>query len=293
MGHIPVLLNEVLEILNPKPGQTFIDLTINGGGHAKEIAGRIGDEGMVAGIDWDCGQIEDLKKKTKEEGITNLTLICDNYANLKRICAEYSLGAPDGILADLGFSSNQLEGVARGFSFLKDEALDMRYSANSGLSSAADVVNGFSRMDLERIIKDYGEDRFAKRIAEAIVDSRKKKRIETTGELSRIISGAVSRREKIHPATRVFQALRIFVNRELENIKTMIPQAIEMVHSGGVIVIISFHSLEDRIVKNDFREAQKAGIVAILTKKPIMATREEIKINSRSRSAKLRAVKKI
>lgn len=291
--HIPVLLNEVLEVLQPKEGQTIVDLTVNGGGHAREISLRVGGKGRVIGIDWDCSLIESLKKRTKEEGITNLTLICDNYANIQRICAEYNLVAPDGILADLGFSSHQLESDSRGFSFLKDETLDMRYSLQANIPTAADVVNGTEREELERIFREYGEERFARMIASAIVEYRRKKKIETTGDLARLVGTVVRRTGKIHPATRIFQALRIAVNKEFENIQKVIPQAIELVHTGGVVAIISFHSLEDRIVKNAFRDAKAAGLAEIITKKPIVASAGEIKVNPRARSAKLRAIRKI
>lgn len=288
--HKPVLLNEVLEIFDPQPGEIYIDATVNGGGHAKAIAERIGSDGKVLGIDWDCALIENLEKQK----ISNLNLVCDNYANLEHIVAKHRVGPVAGIIFDLGFSSHQLEASGRGFSFLKDETLDMRYG-ESNERTAEHIVNTWPRDILEATLRDYGEERFAKRIAQRIVSARREKKIKTTGELSRIVAGAFPRstaRGRIHPATRTFQALRIAVNRELENIQKALPEAVAILKPGGKIAVISFHSLEDRIVKNFFREEAKKETVTIISKKPIEASEEEIRENPRARSAKLRVAEK-
>lgn len=290
MVHKPVLLKEIVELLDPKPGEKFVDATINGGGHAQAILEKIGPKGIVLGIDWDCELIEKAKKDN------NLKLVCDNYANIKRVIAKHNLGPIAGVLADLGFSSYHIEEAGRGFSFLKDEPLDMRYSPNSGNATASDVVNKWPEKEIENIIRTYGEERFSRSIAKGIVMARASRRISTTGELARIIEKNVParfRHMRLHPATRTFQALRIAVNQELDNLKNFIPDAIGILSREGKIAIISFHSLEDRIVKNILKEYQRKGEIEIITKKPITALPEEIKDNPRARSAKLRVAKKI
>lgn len=298
MNHIPVLLKEVIEILNPKPGPAcrlpagqagqagnfFIDGTVGSGGHAAEIMKRIGSKGKFLGIDWD------------ENNLNSLVSVHGNFADLPKILEERKLGKADGLLLDLGMSSEQLERSGRGFSFLRDEPLIMRYQYLGGRTSeiltAAEVINSFSEKELADIFFKYGEERFSRRIARKIIEERRKKRILTTFELVEIIKKAVPKnyeRGRIHPATRTFLALRIFTNQELVNLEKLLNSLGQILKVGGRIAVISFNSLEDRLVKNYFRERAKNGEIEILTKKPIRPTIEEIKQNPRSRSAKLRA----
>lgn len=289
MSHISVLFNETLELLDPKEGQFFIDGTTDGGGHAAAVIGKIGKGGMFLGLDWDKGMVERLREKFKKTS-GKIMLEHANYADVKEVMQRLALPKADGLLLDLGFSSVQLEDE-RGMSFQKDEPLDMRYDLTGGMPTAADVVNGLSEKELADVIYQYGEERMSRRMAKHIVEQRKKKKIETTKELADVILAAVGRgyeKGRIHPATRVFQALRIYVNKELENLEKILADCDEIVKPGGRIVIISFHSLEDRIVKTRFREKEKEKIGKIITKKPITATEDEIKQNPRSRSAKMR-----
>ena len=289
--HFPVLTKEVLEFLNPRLGENFIDCTVDGGGHAREILKKISPDGKLLGIDLDSEMIKNTRLEINDE---NLILVNENFKNLKKIIEEKKFSRVSWILIDLGWSSTQIEKSGRGFSFLKDEPLDMRYSS-SGMT-AAEAANQLSEKDLADIFWQYGEERFSRRIAKKIVEARKKKRILTTFDLVEAVKTAVPRsyeRGRIHPATRVLQGLRIYVNQELENLKEVLPQAVEILAPGGRLAVISFHSLEDRIVKNFFREMKKEGRLEILTKKPVVPSDEEIKLNPRSRSAKLRVCRKI
>ena len=279
--HIPVLKKEVLQYLDPKPNENFIDCTISGGGHTYTILEKIKPNGKVLGIELD----KDICDKLSLSKIDRLVLTNDSYTNLKKIVEKYSFRPVQGILFDLGMSSWHLEESGRGFTFLKDEPLDMRYSLENDLT-AEEILNNYSQEEIEKILKEYGEERFAKRIAKRIIQHRP---IKSTFQLVEIIKKAVpGKRTKIHPATRTFQALRIAVNDELNNLKKALFQAVEVLEKGGRIVIISFHSLEDRIVKNFFKDSN----LNILTKKPVIPSQEEIKVNRRSRSAKLRAATK-
>ncbi len=296
MMHTPVLLKEVLEILNPQEGQTYIDMTINGGGHARAIAEKIGERGRLIGIDWDHDLVERLRTKNQESGIRNIVPVCDNYANIKAVAKKQGIESADGILFDLGFSSYHTDESGRGFSFMRDEPLDMRYSQAGNTLTAEKIINHDSREAIENIIRDYGEERFAGRIASAIVVARREKHIGSTQELAELIFKSVPafyRRGRIHPATRTFQALRIAVNHELENLGHAMEDSLTVLGRGGVMIVISFHSLEDRIAKLFFKEKSKEGIMEIITKKPMRSTREEIKNNPRARSALLRAARKI
>lgn len=306
--HIPVLKKEVLQYLDPKPDENFIDCTLGQGGHAIGILERNKPNGKVLGIELD----KDICDKLSLSKIDRLVLTNDSYTNLKKIVEKYKFGSISGILFDLGMCSWHLEESGRGFTFLKDEPLDMRYSLENDLT-AEEIINNYSQEKIEKILKEYGEERFAKRIAKRIIQTRPRK-IKSTFQLVEIIKKAVpGKRTKIHPATRTFQALRIAVNDELNNLKKALFQAVEVLEKGGRIVIISFHSLEDRIVKNFFKEEAKKGSLRILTKKSnssiynhtlanqgsrakrkvlITPSQEEIKINRRSRSAKLRAATK-
>lgn len=295
MVHIPVLQKEVLEYLNPKPNENFIDATIGNAGHTLTILERNIPAGKVLGIDADPEIIKNTKYSIQNTVYKNrVILVCDNFANLKEIVKQEKFKSVQGILFDLGMSSWHLEESGRGFSFLKNESLDMRYNPRNPLT-AARIVNYYSSQEIEKILKEYGEERFAKKIAQKIIEIRKIKPIETTSQLAEIVKSATPHwyhRKKIHPATRTFQAIRIAVNDELNNLERALPQTLEILKPGGRLVVISFHSLEDRIIKNFLKEKAKENILKILTKKPINPSLGEIKINPRSRSAKLRAAQK-
>lgn len=307
--HKPVLLKESIEGLNLKEGSVVVDATLGGGGHASEILKIIGKSGKLIAIDQDSEAIENFKNKLPSE-VDNVLVAKDNFSNLQNILGGVRILAVDAILADLGYSSIQLEDKTRGMSFLDDSELDMRLDRDAAVT-AKQIINEYSGKDLERILKDFGEEKFARIIAKKIVEQRKLKMIETTGELVEIISEAVPEKfkyGKIHPATKTFQALRIETNRELEVLEKFVPQAIDALETGGRLAIISFHSLEDRIVKNIFRENARGCIcppdfpkclcgqvpkIKIITKKPIVPTDSEIQGNPRSRSAKLRICEKL
>lgn len=293
--HKPVLLNEILEHLNPQAGDSFIDGTANGGGHTFAFWEKVRPDGKILAVDKDCGLVESLELKAQNQGV-NIIAVCDSYANLKNIVGQQDFGSASGVLLDLGYSSYHIDLSGRGFSFQKDEPLNMRYDKDLSLGSgltAADVVNSFPENELADIIYKYGEERLSRRIAKEIVLSRRRKKIETTKELAEIVERAYPKKffRKVSPATKTFQALRIFVNQELEDLEKFLPQVSDILKPKGRIAIISFHSLEDRIVKNFFRDNKDK--FEIVTKKPIIPTREEVLENPRARSAKLRvAIKK-
>lgn len=297
MVHIPVLEKEVLEYLNPKANENFIDATIGEGGHTIGILKANSPNGRVLGIDADSEQIKNCENKLKKFK-NRLILVNDSYINLKKIVRENNFSPVDGILFDFGMSSWHLEKSGRGFSFLRDEPLDMRYEVNDQKQeiTAETIINEWTEKEIRIILKEYANEKFFRRIAKEIVRRRKEKPIKSTLELKDIVVNSIPKRfrhSKIHCATRTFQALRIAVNRELNNIECVLPQAIDILKKGGRIVFISFHSLEDRIVKKFLKcESQKESL-KILAKKPIIANLEEIKKNPRSRSAKLRAAVKI
>jgi 16S rRNA (cytosine1402-N4)-methyltransferase len=276
MTHIPVLLNEVIAVLNPQPGEFFIDGTVGSGGHATEIIKKIGSEGKFLGIDWD------------ENNLNDLISVHGNFADLPEILKNRKLGKVDGLLLDLGFSSEQLKN-GRGFSFSgPEEPLLMTYDLKA--TSMKNWLKKLNEKELTEIIRNFSDERYAKRIARAIKQNRSP--IETNKQLAEIVSQAVPgnyERGRIHPATRTFLALRIFANKELLNLEKLLSSLEQILKAGGRIAIISFNSSEDRIVKNFFREKAKTGEMKILTKKPISPIFEEIKQNPRSRSAKLRA----
>lgn len=294
--HKPALLKEVLEIFDPRPGEIYIDATINGGGHSREILKKVGPSGAVLGIDWDCGLVENLKTESKKLKIANLKLFCENYVKLGALAKQEKIERVNGILFDLGFSSYHPEKSGRGFSFQKDEPLDMRYNIQNNELTAQKIINSWSGEAIEALLKEYGEERFAGRIARGILYERKYRQISTTAELVAVIKKSVPRsygQSRINPATRTFQALRIAVNGELDNLPKALPQALEILKEGGKMIVISFHSLEDRLVKNFFRQEGKKGNLKILTPKPIVASELELAVNYRARSAKLRAAQKI
>jgi 16S rRNA (cytosine1402-N4)-methyltransferase len=289
--HIPVLTKEVLQYLGVKPGENFVDGTVGQAGHALLILEKNQPDGRVLGIDLDAGQIQNAAAKTQHQK-HRIILAHDSYANIQEIAAREDFKPICGILLDLGYSSWQLEKSMKGFSFQKDERLDMRYSLENTLT-AQKIVNEYPEIDLRKIIEEYGEEKFAKQIAKKIVIERQKKDIQTTFQLKEIIETAVKTgfgHSRIHSATRTFQALRIAVNNELGNLETFLPKALALLPRGGRLVIISFHSLEDRIVKNFFKQKLQEKIISIITPKPILPTDQEILENPRSRSAKLRAI---
>jgi len=296
MIHTAVLKKEVLEYLDPKQNENFVDCTIGEGGHSEDILSKNGPEGKVLGIDLDPLQIsasEWLKVQFKDR----IILVNDSYTNLKEIIERKDFKLINGILLDLGMSSAQLEGTHKGFSFQMDQGLDMRYNDEGGYHLTAEkIVNEWPEEKIAKVLEEYGEEKFARKIAKNIVENRKQGRIKTTFQLIEIIKDATPSaywRGKIHYATRTFQALRIAVNDELENVKRILPDAVSALEPEGRLVVISFHSLEDRIVKNFFGSEAKKGTIKIITKKPITASRDELSKNARARSAKLRVVVKI
>ncbi|MBU0546933.1 16S rRNA (cytosine(1402)-N(4))-methyltransferase RsmH [Patescibacteria group bacterium] len=295
MVHLPVLKKEVLEYLDPKPNQNFIDCTLGAGGHTIAILEKNQPNGKVLGIELDPV----LYQKIKEE-ITSDRLITvnDNFKNITEIIQKIEFKKVAGVLLDLGMSSWHIDNSGRGFSFQKEEELDMRYNPDieSSKSTAASIVNERSQEEIEKILKEYGEERFARRIAKTIVEKRKYRTIKTTNQLIDIIQEAVPlwyKKKRIFFATRTFQAFRIAANDELNSLQIVLPQIINILEPGGKIIVISFHSLEDRIVKNFFREEKRKNTLKIITKKPIEATPGEIEVNPRSRSAKLRVAEKL
>jgi len=293
--HIPVLQKEVLEYFDQKPNENFIDCTIGEGGHTLAILEKNGPKGKVLGIEWDPELYKKLSRSDLDRLKARLILVNDNFANLEGIAKSQKFRSVSGILFDLGMSSWHLEESGRGFSFQKKEPLDMRYNPQNPLT-AEKIVNYWSALEIEKILEIHGEERFSKQIAKYIISFREVKPIKTTSQLVEIIKKATPdwyHRRKIHPATKTFQALRIAVNDELNNLEKALPKALNILKPGGRIVAISFQSLEDRIIKNFLKEKAKENILKILTKKPIKPSLEEIKINPRSRSAKLRAAEKL
>jgi 16S rRNA (cytosine1402-N4)-methyltransferase len=296
VGHVSVLLKEAIDFLAIRRGGTYIDATVGLGGHSYEIASRLGPQGHLIGFDKDTKALELAKQRLSRIGGDNrpkITLLHASYAELPQNVPPASA---DGLLADLGVSSLQFGDPARGFSFQAEGPLDMRMDPQ-GERTADQVVNRMREEDLANVIYEFGEERRSRRIARAIVRARP---IRTTAHLAQVISAALrsmkhgpGAREKIHPATRTFQAIRIYVNRELDDLQALMDAAPDVLKPGGRLVVISFHSLEDRIVKDALRDGGRAGIYNVLTKKPVEAGAEEIDRNPRSRSAKLRAAEKI
>lgn len=311
--HNPVLLKESIGALNLKKGDIVVDATLGGGGHSLEILKKILPEGKLIAIDLDPEAIEKFHKILKDSKIEtraeNLKLVNANFAELGEVLFSLKISQVNSILADFGISSDQLGETDRGFSFQNDAPLDMRINKTEGLT-AADIVNNYSEQDLKKVLKNYGDEKYARRITQAIIKQRKIKPIRRTFELVSIIKKAAPvyyQHQKIHFATRTFQALRIEVNKELENIKKFLPQAIDLLEKKGRLAAITFHSGEDRIMKNIFRENARGCIcppefpvcrcgrkpnIKLITRKPIAPGEEEMKENPRSRSAKLRVIEK-
>ena len=302
--HKSVLLNETIDGLNIQPDGIYVDGTLGGGGHAYEVCRRLGDKGSIVGIDQDAAAIEAAGNRLKDFG-EKVTIVRSNYCNMKSKLQELGIDKVDGIVLDLGVSSYQLDTAERGFSYREDAPLDMRMDTRQKMT-ARDIVNDYEEMELYRVIRDYGEDKFAKNIAKHIVAARKEKTIETTGELTEIIRASIPmkyQKKSGHPAKRTFQAIRIELNRELEVLKDSLDDMIDLLNPGGRLCIITFHSLEDRIVKSAFRKNEnpctcpsdfpvcvcgKVSKGSILTRKPILPSKEEMEENSRAKSAKLR-----
>lgn len=307
-NHVSVLLNEVIEGLNIKENGIYVDGTLGGAGHSSEIVKRL-KNGKLIGIDQDLNALEKASK-VLEDYKDNVILKHSNYENIDQVLNELDIDKVDGILLDIGVSSYQLDEEARGFSYNKDAPLDMRMDSTSPFT-AWEIVNKYSQKELEEIIWNYGEDRWAKRIAEFIIAEREIKSIETTLELVTAIKKAIPKKVRMeghHPAKKTFQAIRIEVNRELEVLENSITKMVHLLKPGGRLVIISFHSLEDRIVKEAFKElyndcicppqipqcrCDKKREIEIITRKPIKPTKEEVENNPRSRSAKLRIAEKL
>ena len=296
-NHIPVLTNQLLQFLAPREGQIFVDCTLGIGGHTKKISEALNGTGAVYGIEVDERNLALAKERLS--AAKNIHFIHDNFENLEAIGKEIikKEGKIDGILFDLGLSSLHVDEASRGFSFQKDGPLDMRFDPRQTLT-AADIINEYSQEKLTEIFTTYGEERFSNSIAAGIVDHRKRSRFTTTLQLANFIESCVGGGRghagpRIHPATRVFQALRIATNREIEVLHSALASAISLLSQGGRIVVISYHSLEDRLVKNMFRDAKKESILNVLTKKPIKPDVHEIASNRRSRSACLRAAEKL
>lgn len=288
--HIPVLLTEVIEGLELRPGDNVIDGTVGAGGHAAAILERTAPDGKLLGLDVDEVALETARKNLARFGSSRDMLVRENYRNVRRVLQTQSFGPVQAALLDLGFSSMEIDDPSRGLSFRFDGPLDMRYDRRQE-TSAAEIVNGWSRDELARMIWEYGEERYSRSIAEAIVRARREKTLTGTFELVDVIAGAVPghyRRGRLHFATRTFQALRIAVNDELGGLQEALPAFLEALEPGGRLAVISFHSLEDRIVKQFFRERADSGEVVVKTKRPIVASDAEIDANPRSRSAKLR-----
>ena len=302
--HKSVLLEESIEALHIRPDGIYVDGTLGGGGHSYEICRRLSDRGRLIGIDQDAAAIAAATKRL-EEFKDRVTIVRSNYCDMKKELGKLGITSVDGVILDLGVSSYQLDEAERGFTYREDAPLDMRMDQRQTLS-AKEVVNDYSEMELYHIIRDYGEERFAKNIAKHIVSARKEKQLETTGELIHVIKAAIPAKARAtggHPAKRTFQAIRIEVNRELYVLDHSLGDMIDLLNDKGLICVITFHSLEDRIVKNKFRESEtpctcpkecpvcicgKKPKGRVITRKPIVPSEEELEENTRSKSSKLR-----
>jgi 16S rRNA (cytosine1402-N4)-methyltransferase len=309
--HIPVMVNEVIQHLNVRPGKIYVDCTLGGAGHSRAIIDRMMPGGFLVGIDQDKDAINNAKKVLSAYA-SEIALFHDNFVNIKSVLAQLNIHKVDGILADLGISLHQLAQSGRGFTFQKDEPLDMRMDSNSVLT-AGDIVNTANEKELAGIFFRYGEERWSRRIASNIVKERKVKAIKSSFELVRIVSDSVpkkfiSKPQRIHPATRVFMALRIAVNQELERLTSFLDATADILNPGGRLCILSFHSLEDRIVKHWIKALARGCTcppifpqcicrsekkLRFLTKKPVRPTEQEVELNPMARSTRLRAAERI
>ncbi len=308
--HTPAMLKEVITCLNCRPGKTFVDGTLGGAGHAGAICDRITPGGVFIGIDQDIDAINHAKAVLQSDDL-QIHILHGNFFRLPELLSQLKVRAVDGILLDLGLSQHQLENSGRGFSFRRDEPLDMRMDIRSP-QTAGQLVNNLAQKDLQKIFKDYGEERWAGQIARKIIKARSQNEIRTSSQLAQIVAESIPGRaastQKIHPATRLFMALRIAVNRELERLETFMEFAVDYLNPGGRLCVLSFHSLEDRIVKQRFKALEKGctcpprlpqcvcgqkPCIRIITKKVARPTNEEIAANAMARSTRLRAVEKI
>ncbi|AYD40638.1 16S rRNA (cytosine(1402)-N(4))-methyltransferase RsmH [Clostridium fermenticellae] len=305
--HVPVLLEETIESLNINKNGIYVDCTIGGGGHSYEIAKRLSEDGKLIGIDQDTCALKAASERLRQ--FNNITYVHDNFYNIDEILNRLDIEKIDGIMMDLGVSSYQLDEGDRGFSYMKDAPLDMRMNRDNKFS-AYDVINTYSEKRLFDVIKDYGEEKFARRITQRIIEKREKESIKTTGELVEIIKKSIPKKfqTKGHPAKKTFQAIRIEVNKELDILNKAISDSVKFLNKGGRLSIITFHSLEDRKVKVKFKELEnpctcppdfpicvcgKKPLIKIITKKPIEPSNDEKESNSRSKSAKLRVAQRI
>ncbi|MDP8299002.1 MAG: 16S rRNA (cytosine(1402)-N(4))-methyltransferase RsmH [Candidatus Tantalella remota] len=291
--HLPVLLKKAIDHLDPEAGDIILDATLGGGGHAEAILQRIVPDGTLIGTDADTEAIERCRVYLARFGEAAV-LVHKNFGKIDEVLKAVNIDKLDGALFDLGISSFQIDEADRGFSFLRDGPLDMRFDCGAQLT-ASEVVNRFGREKLTDILKEYGEERHAKLVAAGICVARRKQRIETTGQLKDIVMKAVGakyRKQRLHPATRTFQALRIYVNDELSSIAKAVRDVVRYLSPGGRVCVISFHSLEDRIIKNIFREEASEGSLEIITRKPVTPDAEEIRENPRARSAKMRVAER-
>ncbi len=312
--HISVLLQPSIEFLKVESKKTYVDLTLGGGGHSKEILSKLAGQGKLISFDLDESAIERFAKnlesekyalsrisekvlKLSKEGI-EVILVNENFSKLQEVLESLNLPKVNGILTDLGFSSDQLDESGKGFSFKNNEELDMRMSNKSNVK-AKDLLNVLGEGQLEEVFRKYGDEPQSRKIAKAIAEARKNKPLETTYELLEVINGLNLRSTQgrtlrdLLPATRIFQALRIAVNQEIDSLSSLLPQMLECVVAGSRLLVISFHSGEDRVVKHFFKQNEKKGFLKIITKKPYEPTEEEINLNRRSRSAKMRVAEKV
>ncbi len=307
--HTPVMIREILEFLSPHPQGIYVDATLGGGGHAEGILEASYPTGKLVGLDVDPDAISFAKAGLSRFN-ERVTFVNENFTKIDRVLEELGIGEVDGVIADLGISSFQIELSGRGFSFLKNEPLDMRMNPRDQ-TTARDLVNELPEKEIARILKKYGEENWAGKIAKGIIKERERKPIETSAELARIVEYAIPKRfhpAGIHPATRTFQALRIAVNKELQNLEIFLRKAVEVLKKEAVVAVITFHSLEDRIVKSVFKELEKGcicprrvpecrcgkkSLLKILTPKPITPGLDELRINKRARSAKLRVSERV
>ena len=307
-SHQSVLLKESIDALQIRPDGIYVDGTLGGGGHSLEICKRLSADGRLIGIDQDADALKAASERLIDYS-DRVTIVRSNFCDMKKVLREINLTFIDGVILDLGVSSYQLDTAGRGFTYREDAPLDMRMDQRQP-QTAKDIVNGYSEMELYRVIRDYGEEKFAKRIAAGIVRERQKKLLETTGELIQVIKAAVPAKARAgggHPAKRTFQAIRIELNRELDVLQDSLEDMIDLLNDGGRIAVITFHSLEDRIVKNIFRTCEnpctcppefpvcvcgKKSKGTVITKKPILPGEEELERNPRSKSAKLRVFEK-
>jgi 16S rRNA (cytosine1402-N4)-methyltransferase len=307
MNHVPVLLDETIDLLRPRDGGVYVDGTLGGGGHAEAILEGSAPAGRLLGLDLDPEAIERVANRLRRYA-PRVVLVNASFAEIERVARWEGFAPADGILLDLGVSSFQLESAERGFAFREEAPLDMRFNPRATGPSARDLVNQASADELTDLLRRYGEEPRAKLIARAIIDRRGRRPIETTTELAALVERAIGRRGRIHPATRTFQALRIAVNRELEALAAALPQAVELLAPGGRLAVISFHSLEDRIVKRYFVDQAatcvcppglavcicgRKPVVSIVTRHGIKPAEREVAANPRSRSATLRVVEKV